>query len=216
MKKECELVKDLLIGYADNTLHSYSKEIVTEHLKTCEKCKNLLVEIKQDIVYEDNQSEVDYLKKVNKKFHNKKKIIIGLVIALAIFIIFNIILFYAYSKTSDKMQIFFKDTISKEEITNLSTKLTNQFDLSLTYISKEESLEKMKNKLEENSHLLDDYEGKNNIFPESFIIEVNTKDTNKLINYLEDLESVDLIHMEETKNPYIILRNKIICFFEDI
>ena len=36
--KECEIVKDLSLGYIEETLNKYSKEYVEEHLSSCERC----------------------------------------------------------------------------------------------------------------------------------------------------------------------------------
>ena len=36
--KECEIVQDLLIGYADGTLNKDSKKLVEKHLKECDSC----------------------------------------------------------------------------------------------------------------------------------------------------------------------------------
>ena len=48
MKKECDIVKDLLFSYNDGVLSTTSKEFVENHLKTCEDCNNTLKEIKQE------------------------------------------------------------------------------------------------------------------------------------------------------------------------
>ena len=41
MKNECDIVKDLLFSYKDGVLSDTSKELVENHLKTCESCKNM-------------------------------------------------------------------------------------------------------------------------------------------------------------------------------
>ena len=48
MKKECDIVQDLLFGYADNTLKEGSTNLVEEHLKSCKKCKEILENIRDD------------------------------------------------------------------------------------------------------------------------------------------------------------------------
>lgn len=65
-KKECEIVQDLLVNYADGILNPESKKLVEEHLIECEDCKNRLRNIKEDIKGNDNkeQIELDYLKKL--------------------------------------------------------------------------------------------------------------------------------------------------------
>ena len=47
MKKECEVVQDLLFGYCDETLNKYSKELVEKHLINCIECQKAYEEIKK-------------------------------------------------------------------------------------------------------------------------------------------------------------------------
>ena len=54
MKKECDIVQDLLFGYVDNTLKEGSKELVEEHLKSCRECKNTFDNLKENDENEDN------------------------------------------------------------------------------------------------------------------------------------------------------------------
>ena len=39
MRNECDIVEDLLFSYNDGVLSNFSKELVDEHLKKCERCK---------------------------------------------------------------------------------------------------------------------------------------------------------------------------------
>ena len=49
MKRECEIVQDLLLGYVDNVLNTESKKLVEKHLLQCSNCQKRLEEIKKDI-----------------------------------------------------------------------------------------------------------------------------------------------------------------------
>ena len=42
MKNECDIVQDLLFSYNDGVLSETSKELVEEHLKKCDKCKEIV------------------------------------------------------------------------------------------------------------------------------------------------------------------------------
>ena len=66
--QECEIVQDLLIGYADDVLNPESKKLVEKHLAECEKCKKRLEEIQKDVDPDENcqQKQIDYFKKVKK------------------------------------------------------------------------------------------------------------------------------------------------------
>ncbi len=89
MQKECEIVQDLLFSYHDGILSNSSKELVEEHLKTCENCKQALASIEKDKLEKNEKEEIDYLKKVHKKMNRKTKIIIAISSILLLFIIFN-------------------------------------------------------------------------------------------------------------------------------
>ena len=75
MKKECDLVQDLLFSYNDGILSNTSKELVEKHLKNCDICLNKLKEIRNEEIKldESQDKQVDYLKKIRKKL-NKRKI----------------------------------------------------------------------------------------------------------------------------------------------
>ena len=61
MKKECEIVQDLLFGYNDGVISKSSTELVENHLKECDICKNKLEEIQKDSK-DDNKEKADSLK----------------------------------------------------------------------------------------------------------------------------------------------------------
>ena len=99
-KTECEIVQDLLIGYADDVLNPESKKLVEKHLSECEECRKKLEEIKKDTKDEENEKkQIDYLKKIRIKNRIKSILIaIGIVLILALilflrkFIIINSLL----------------------------------------------------------------------------------------------------------------------------
>lgn len=90
-KTECEIVQDLLLGYVDDVLNTESKKLVEKHLIECKECKKRLNEIQEDIeLNKDNQNkQIDYLKKVRRK-NFIKSILIS--IAIIFFICFCIYL----------------------------------------------------------------------------------------------------------------------------
>ena len=63
-KKECEIVQDLLMNYADGVLNPESKKLVENHLKECEECQLELKHIQDDMKEKENreQIELNYLK----------------------------------------------------------------------------------------------------------------------------------------------------------
>ena len=77
MKKECEIINDLLPNYVENLVSEETKKFVNEHISNCEQCKKQLEILREDrnkinLKSKDEQKiELDYLKKYNKctKFH---------------------------------------------------------------------------------------------------------------------------------------------------
>ena len=59
MSKDCDIVKDLIIGYKESSLRENSISFVEEHLKSCVDCKNYLKMVEEDIADEKNRIEND-------------------------------------------------------------------------------------------------------------------------------------------------------------
>lgn len=87
-KNECEIVQDLLINYADNILNSETKKFVDEHLKSCNKCKEYLQHINEELNKDDNKEkiELDYLRKIRLKTKIKSIVIVLITIISIIFL----------------------------------------------------------------------------------------------------------------------------------
>lgn len=87
-KKECNIVKDLSLGYIENILSESSKEYVEKHLLECSNCKEYYKSMKTNILDDNTDKEEDtiefnYLKKVKKQI-NWLKIIIVVIISLIV------------------------------------------------------------------------------------------------------------------------------------
>ena len=89
-KKECEVVQDLLLNYADGLLNPESKKLVEKHLSECEECREALKFIQEDTKGKNNkeQIELDYLRKIRIKTRIK-----SILMALAIIFLIAIIIF---------------------------------------------------------------------------------------------------------------------------
>ena len=196
MKKECEIVQDLIFGYCDGTLNPASKELVEKHLVKCEECKKVYEEIKKDKKMDDDDKiEIDYLKRVNKKLKRKKIIIVISSIFIILLVILHIIAFISYYHDQTTIEIFMSKDISEEQMTNIQNQIKNQTEnVEITYVSPEEQLEKMKQRFKDNQELLVGYEGENNIFSPSFIIKTKTiQDMEKIEESLETVEGIKKI-----------------------
>ena len=196
MKKECEIVQDLIFGYCDGTLNSSSKELVEKHLVKCEECKKVYEEIKKDKKMDDDDKiEIDYLKRVNKKLKRKKFLIVIFSICIVLLVVLHIVAFICYYHDHTTIEIFMNKDISEEQMTNIQNQIKNQTEnVEITYVSPEEQLEKMKERFKENQDLLAGYNAENNIFTPSFIIKTKTiQDMEKIEESLETVEGIKKI-----------------------
>ena len=196
MKKECEIVQDLIFGYCDGTLNLASKELVEKHLVKCEECKKVYEEIKKDKKMDDDDKiEIDYLKRVNKKLKRKKFLIVIFSICIVLLVVLHIVAFICYYHDHTTIEIFMSKDISEEQMTNIQNQIKNQTEnVEITYVSPEEQLEKMKERFKENQDLLAGYNAENNIFTPSFIIKTKTiQDMEKIEESLETVEGIKKI-----------------------
>lgn len=111
MNISCDVIKDLLADYVDDTLGEVTKKMVEEHLAQCEECKKYLEEI-QDICEElesgnnVQENSVGALKRIKYGIARRNVIAIGIsliiaVVALTISIVFaNMHLSYIAYKDS--------------------------------------------------------------------------------------------------------------------
>ena len=90
MKKECEIVRDLLPNYVENLVGTQTKDFIKDHLKTCSECTKILknMEGKDDINYDNDIKEEEVEIRQIKKFRKKQLILtlssIGFIIIIGI------------------------------------------------------------------------------------------------------------------------------------
>lgn len=216
MKKECEIVEDLLFGYQDGTLHNESKELVENHLISCEQCKKLFNEMKKDKIdnKKEQEEEIDYLKKVKKKINKKNKWIIIIGIILGIIILFNIFIFTYYYSEAGKVKIYLSDNITEEQKENIENSVTNiDGEAKIKYYSKEDSLNQMKEKFKDREELLSGYNKDNNPLPAYFVVDTEIENGEKIKNTVGSLEGVEHINNIGDTNPYMFMLSEIIVEF---
>ena len=66
MKKNCNIIRDLLPLYLDDVCSEESKKIVEEHLENCEECKKYLEQLKYSVKIAKS-NEVNVFQKFIKK-----------------------------------------------------------------------------------------------------------------------------------------------------
>lgn len=204
MKNECDIVQDLLFSYKDGCLKQGSKEFVEKHLKKCENCAKVYSEMNNEEEQSDiPKDEIDYLKKIKKKMKKKTKIIIAISVILIIFIILNIAVFINYDKYISEMTIFLEDSITDEERTEIENviKETDK-NAEITYKSKEDALNNIKQQFADRQDLLAGYE-ENNIFPAYYEVNSNKKAIEEIEAKLINNEKIKSINTRTDENPYV-------------
>lgn len=217
-EKECSIVQDLLLNYVDGVLSSDSKEFVEVHTIECKNCQEKLEELKKDM--EENEKseekEVDYLKNVKKKIHKKNKVIIIVGVILAITIILNIAVFINYSITACEMEIYLNDDITELELKDIEQMIKSKDNnAEIIYHSKQDGLEKMKEKFGENKYLLNEYEGDNNPFPAWCTVNTKLSETKEMKESIEMMAGVRKITSYVDSNPYDVFLYKCIKIFKN-
>ena len=89
IKKDCNIVKDLLPNYIDKLTSNETNIFIEEHLKNCELCKKSFEDMSKEIEVDyknSNDKKVKAFKKVNKKIKGLKAIIF--IILLAFILVF--------------------------------------------------------------------------------------------------------------------------------
>lgn len=74
-KTECKLVQDLLPNYIEKLTSEETNVFIEKHLKSCEECTKFLNEMNNDLEIElpqNDDKEVDYIKKYNHKLKSLK------------------------------------------------------------------------------------------------------------------------------------------------
>lgn len=211
MKKECEIVQDLLFGYQDGTLHTASKELVENHIETCEECKSVYNDMKKDESKnkDEQHQEIEYLKKVKKKMSKKNKLLIIIGVILTIVILLNIGIVVYYYKEAGKIEIYLEDNITQEQIENIKSSISNIDEKAkIEYYSKEDSLNQMKEKFSDNQNLLSGYGGENNPLPAFLVVDTTIENAKKMESTLS-LPEIKKICGTFDSNPYLFILSEV-------
>lgn len=215
MKRECEIVQDLLFGYQDGTLHEASKDLVEEHLKKCEECRRIFSEMKKDEIEvdkkEEQEQEIDYLKKVNKKMSRKNSLLMVIGTILGIIILLNVGIFVYYYSEAGKVQIYLNDDITQEQIDNIKNSVLKiDENAKFEYYSKEDALNKLKERFGDNKELLSGYGEDNNPLNAYYVVDTNLEKAKDIENMLTSLQGIKKITGLYDTNPYIFMFSKFI------
>lgn len=209
MKKECEIVQDLLFGYNDGVASDSSKKLVENHLQNCENCKQALEDIRRDRNKQDNKEEINYLEKINKNMKRKTIITIISMIILGIFVMGNIYIWLSYYNERSYFKIYLKDEISSEQLGNLKEILEDKCGKDkIEYSSKEDELNKVKKLFQEKKNVIETYEI-DNPFNAVLIVKAKQKEAELILQKIENLEEIERIVTNDIENPYLWFVSKI-------
>lgn len=90
IKNECKIVRDLFPNYIEELLSNETKDFVENHINNCNECKELLKLVKEEKTEEINKRhnedeyEINYLKRFRRKLLTLKSIIILFILILII------------------------------------------------------------------------------------------------------------------------------------
>lgn len=90
---ECDIVKDLSSLYIENMLSKKSEEFINRHLKNCENCKKYYKNLNYEIFKEgknekeNDEIEINHLRKVSKKITILKWSLTIIIIAIIVILL---------------------------------------------------------------------------------------------------------------------------------
>ena len=210
MKNECDIVEDLLFSYNDGVLSNTSKELVEQHLKSCEKCQSILEEIRQDNNNNKQIKEIDFFRNIKKKLNKKNLIILIVCIFLVIVILFNVLIYNNYNEVASTMEVYLKDDITEEQTEDIKNKIIeNGYNIELEYVPKEKAVERVRNNLEENENLKSNYNNQSDFMFASFEIKTDSK-IETMVENIQDMPGISHITTHINSNPYELFIQKII------
>lgn len=208
MKKECEIVQDLLFGYNDKTLQKASNELVEKHLKECEECQNALKEIEKDIQPKEDIEEINYLKKIKIKINRRNIFLTIALILLMLVTLLNVLVFVNYNDKASEMTIILKNNVTQEQLNDIEQIIKSKFkDVEINYSSKQDELRKYNEKF---GNIMYGYDESNNPFRSVYYIKAKANDIEKIEKLLQDIEYIKNIYTYTTANPYLLFIEKFV------
>lgn len=203
MKKECEIVQDLLFCYHDGVASNGSKELVEKHLQTCDECRQVLEDMKKDKERQDYQEEIDYLEKINKKMKRKTITAIISLMILLVFVLGNIYILFSFYQEGYYITIILKDEISSEQLEDIKQLLVAKYgEDKINYSSKEQALNDVKEKFKDKKELIDTY-STDNPFKETLTVKTKKREKKEVLQLLENLDGISNVSTNTIENPYL-------------
>lgn len=214
MKKNCNIIKDLLPLYIDDVCSKESKHLVEEHLKGCNNCQKYLdaskFNIKESKVNDVNAFK-KFAKKINLKIISYTILITCFIFTITIFIIKNIInykftleyhdnMYLALNELDNRWNFSLHANISGIDYGTVIHTKENDENINLIFITRKYQLQ-------------DYFESKKGIIhssvPEIDYTNINPKEKMKVYYTIEDLNNIKDANEEKLKN---IIDNSTLIF----
>lgn len=145
-KKICNIILDLLPEYIEDDVTDDTREFIEEHIKNCSNCKDILENMKTDIIEEqdklknDMKIEVEKIKKVNRnlKVHKIILVISSIIVLVITAILLGKEIYNRFNKTLYyKIQEVYEENIRLDNYYITKTINVKSYDSSgeFNYIS---------------------------------------------------------------------------------
>lgn len=142
--KDCKIVQDLLPNYIENLTTEATNQFINEHLNTCDECKTILNNMKEELKYnlkeKVSKKEVNYLKKYNRKL----RIFMGIVFAIiVVFVVCYIRKLVIFNDLQNKLDVYKNTTNYYMKVTEYyegNLHITQKFQKDDKYMQRVESL----------------------------------------------------------------------------
>ena len=147
-------------------------------------------------------------------FKNKKSSMTSLVTMICAMFLFGT--FFAMGENIDEilrqvqeeqgMQVFIEDDATDEDIKNLKDEISNLDGINtITFISKQQALDSMKEALKDNPDIFAGYEGDNNIFPASYVVTLTNLSLSQEVQ--DKIAQMDFVKKDENGKAQITSSN---------
>ena len=147
-------------------------------------------------------------------FKNKKSSMTSLVTMICAMFLFGT--FFAMGENIDEilrqvqeeqgMQVFIEDDATDEDIKNLKDEISNLDGINtITFISKQQALDSMKEALKDNPDIFAGYECDNNIFPASYVVTLTNLSLSQEIQ--DKIAEMDFVKKDENGKAQITSSN---------
>ena len=150
-EKDCYIVKDLSLGYIEDTLNPNTKKFIEKHLSECTNCKDYYNYMKVNILEDNNieeknkdKIEINYLKKIRTHINILKTMLIIIFIFSIVIISFFAIKYYyinnIFERAYNRIEIMKKSDnykLSKKTISRSYLGETTSLDVTFTWYYKD-------------------------------------------------------------------------------